>query len=526
MLPYVDESYAQQNQATDAVNVNPFNATSWIGTLTLNPDNDTWYDQQRKPQVLVNIEGENDAWEQIGAALNATDTRPNGFGTRYGDWNSTWSGVTDSYVENSSSQYQSGYQLIQQNVSRTIQTVTTKQARTITTKTVSPQTITKTIGDNVVDVSVVPYLRARDVYFRATDLKPLTNMWQFFDNVNVLGYHIKPSLFIIDQASGLFARQRMEPVTFSSGGSAILMAGPSTANGEGLIYVVGLAGNVAANDTVTGALSNVTATVITVLDRPSDNVAAADANSYIVKMANTFGVKNNTFPLGTIINIAKGTGAGQVRVVTGYDNVTRTITVGAPWTTALDNTSVYSVGFPKTTENGIITGTFAIPAGMFFTGQKKFRLTSSPTNSVTDVGTWAEANYFAQGLLQTKQEQTVSVRVPTIVQTTAGEERTITTGVVASTEVSQYVIRDDTPPPYYGGGDGGGGYYGDNNGGDRGGGDYSTGSEGGGGVSGDWGDCGGGGGTGDGGSCDSGGGGGGDGGGGGGDGGGGGGDGT
>jgi hypothetical protein len=474
MLPFTQESYLQQGQATDAVNVNPFNATSWIGTLVLNPDNDTWYDQQRKPQVLVNIEGENDAWEQIGAALTTLDARPNGFGTRYGDWNSTWSGVTDSYVENSSSQYQQGYQLIQQNVQRTIQTVTTKQARTITTKTVSPQTITKTIGDNVVDVSVIPYIRSRDVYWRASGLKPGSIMYPFFDNVNVLGYYISPSVIAIGPSSVNYWRARMEPVTFTSGGSGIIMIGPRDETSNGRLYIVGLSGNVNVGDVATGSLSNATATVIAVASRPSDNVASANANNYIVKLSNTFSNLSSTWCVGALINIPKGTGAGQTRIISSYDNVTRTIVVTQPFETALDNTSVYSVGHPRTLPSGDVTGTFAIPAGMFFTGQKKFRVTTSPRNAIDMVGTWAEANYFAQGLLQTKQEQTVSVRVPTVIQTTAGEERTITTGVVASSEVSQYVIRDDTPPPYYGGGGGSGD--GSGGGGDYNNGDWSGGS--------------------------------------------------
>lgn len=46
---------------------------------------------------------------------------------------------------------------------------------------------------------------------------------------------------------------------------------------------------------------------------------------------------------GYLIEITSGTGIGQVRVITDYDNGTLTATIGAAWTTPLDGTSVYRI---------------------------------------------------------------------------------------------------------------------------------------------------------------------------------------
>jgi len=45
--------------------------------------------------------------------------------------------------------------------------------------------------------------------------------------------------------------------------------------------------------------------------------------------------------MGTVIYVASGTGAGQTRVVVGYNGTTKVATVDQPWQTVPDNTSVY-----------------------------------------------------------------------------------------------------------------------------------------------------------------------------------------
>lgn len=83
-----------------------------------------------------------------------------------------------------------------------------------------------------------------------------------------------------------------------------------------------------------------------------------------------------------------------------------------------------------TDENGTISGVFEIPNRTdkrFYVGTRKFRLTNSATNS-TDIDIlrgYAETDYHAGGLKQTKQETILSVGTPEITRTVS--ERTLTT---------------------------------------------------------------------------------------------------
>ena len=58
------------------------------------------------------------------------------------------------------------------NFERTTTTTTSGQTRSGVLSKAVPQTITQSIGDRIVDVSVIPYMRTKTVLFTATDFKP------------------------------------------------------------------------------------------------------------------------------------------------------------------------------------------------------------------------------------------------------------------------------------------------------------------------------------------------------------------
>jgi len=49
-------------------------------------------------------------------------------------------------------------------------------------------TNTQSQGDRVVSTDVIPWIRSRDVEFSCTALKPNTQVWPFFDDINVSAY--------------------------------------------------------------------------------------------------------------------------------------------------------------------------------------------------------------------------------------------------------------------------------------------------------------------------------------------------
>jgi hypothetical protein len=56
-----------------------FNLVNYLGKIELNPKSDIWIDTTRNPDVLVNLEGDKDAWDLIIGDRSAFDYE-------WGDW--------------------------------------------------------------------------------------------------------------------------------------------------------------------------------------------------------------------------------------------------------------------------------------------------------------------------------------------------------------------------------------------------------------------------------------------------------
>ena len=65
----------------------------------------------------------------------------------------------------------------------TTTTTTEAQTRSGVFSQVVPSTITQSLGDRVIDVSIIPYMRERGILFTCSDFKPTTELFGFFDNM-------------------------------------------------------------------------------------------------------------------------------------------------------------------------------------------------------------------------------------------------------------------------------------------------------------------------------------------------------
>ena len=86
--------------------------------------------------------------------------------------------------------------------------------------------------------------------------------------------------------------------------------------------------------------------------------------------------------------------------------------------------------------SGVIEGSFIIPrndALKFATGAREFRLSDTSTNNKDTETTFAEAQYHAQGLLETTEERIVSTKVPRLVQSELNDDRTLVDTSVSET---------------------------------------------------------------------------------------------
>ena len=81
-----------------------------------------------------------------------------------------------------------------------------------------------------------------------------------------------------------------------------------------------------------------------------------------------------------------------------------------------------------TDATGTVQGSFIIPRNdvlKFKTGTRTFKLTDSGTNVTTDETTFAEAQFHAEGLIESIQKEIISTKVPSFVTTELNDERTL-----------------------------------------------------------------------------------------------------
>ncbi len=65
---------------------------------------------------------------------------------------------------------------------------TTNQSRSGIETSIGSSTVTKNVGNFVVETSYIPFMRSRRVYFDAQLLKPDTKMYAFFDGTDITSY--------------------------------------------------------------------------------------------------------------------------------------------------------------------------------------------------------------------------------------------------------------------------------------------------------------------------------------------------
>jgi hypothetical protein len=294
-LPYTETALANQNLASNYINVNPYEVFSWEGNIQLSPTSDEWKDTTRRPDVIVNQDGVYDAMMSI---IDATDA----VGTQWNEWTTNWTGVEKTGTR----PYASGRMRATVYDARNVGTASRTGIETF----VSPETIQTDIGDRVVEINFAPFIRSRIIAFKATRLKPNTEVYAFFDGVNVSDY------------------------------------------------------------------------VRTETDAWADMLYSVNDNP-VLNGKNTL----TAHPLGssTLVTDAKG----EVR------------------------------------------GSFFIPnndATFFKTGNREFKLTDNTSNNDAFATTLATANYSAKGLIETKENVTISTRVPTLETREVSDSKTVKSG--------------------------------------------------------------------------------------------------
>jgi len=421
-------SFIEQTKASKSVNVNPYGVVNYLGKIELNPKSDTWLDTTRQADVLVNIEGDKDAWALI--ANNAISYQ----------WDSTeilFLG-TSTTTQDIGSEYDSGGSggraILQDEVTTTISS--NKIIKSGVATQVVPQTIQQKIGDRLIDVSVIPYMRNIGILFTGSDFEPKQTLYPFFDNTLVDKYVSRSNKFVLQGNNlGYFANTgNPESIVVRNMDTGVNVATGivvKTSNNEA--YVVSVNPNTAFG-TITNAnlIGSTSSTTIKIKEYQhySGNAAAANVSNIVLRLDASGSAYEslyaNTANLSTIF-IVSGTGAGQQRTINAYSAATRTARISSNWTTTPDANSIYTIGRPTTNDSGDVAGIFFIPASTFRIGEKKFRLINNSTNDVGSSSTNGDASFFAQGLLGTLQDTIISATVPTTQRVAAKSEQVVTT---------------------------------------------------------------------------------------------------
>ena len=311
-LPFSETNWVTQPYASTAINVNPYNVFSWGGTVELSPDSDEWKEVDVRPTITID---DSSSYDQFVSMAEESGI----LGTQWNEWETNWTGTDVEEFANpgfdredfwwgaTDGQIARGFGPRQSSTTVT-STTTTNQSRSGLRTDIAFDTVTRSDGKKVVEVNFVPFIRSREIYFKAQLMKPDTRVYAFFDGVDVSNY-------VREEAYQEFS-DRTGVTTF-----------------EGQTSHPDTAGNLV------------------------------------------------------------------------------------------------------TDSSGIVEGSFVIPrndALKFATGVREFRLSDSSSNNKDSESTFAEAQYHAQGLLESVEETIVSTKVPRLVTTELSDNRTL-----VETSVSQ-----------------------------------------------------------------------------------------
>ena len=181
-LNYTHRSVIDQSSVTGTENVNPFILMDWLGNITMSPASDSWIETQWTADRVING----------GTRLDTSSANL---------WNSAsfnWAGTpidqlqvgsqTNSITLASSTSL-GGTSTTTRNNGRTVTSTTTQTSTTTSTtgsnRVVASETVRSVIGDRVVDVLVIPFMRSRKIYFKGEGFRPNTKLFPFFDDVSV-----------------------------------------------------------------------------------------------------------------------------------------------------------------------------------------------------------------------------------------------------------------------------------------------------------------------------------------------------
>jgi len=173
MIDYNDHIIDEQPFATKHISINPYFQFKKMGEMVLSPNNDTWSDTERQPDLVVNVDTGTDAVSRIANEIGL-------LGTTWGNWSDLNRSIDSTNI---TTDVEGGGVMF-----RNTQTSNLTSRRRGINRTIESRTDSYNLGDRITDINIIPFMRATTIQFYATKLKPLTKVWAFFDKKPVSQY--------------------------------------------------------------------------------------------------------------------------------------------------------------------------------------------------------------------------------------------------------------------------------------------------------------------------------------------------
>jgi hypothetical protein len=432
-LNYIDRVFVKNEFATRIENVTPFLVTSYSGIIELNPSSDTWVNTKKIEPNRVRIEGSYSSTIQQLQIDQSTGFSP----IDWASWQTDWIGVDVSsfvsltarneIVGSTSENFTrvrtedpAGHGVVDITTTGVRQTTTTADrlainATTSVTNTlnqsregirwnVTEQVDSQMLGERIVNNEFIRYMRARNIEFIARKLKPNTQVYSFFDNVDVSSFTY-PKLLEIAMLDKIFQV-----------GETVNAYDPSNTSQITATFRVAQSNHKYGpynSPTTTYTINpyDINNTISSVYTSSSTILNVDTASLEEAAIGNFYGlIKNQSILIGA----SSGARArvSNVRLIT--DNV------------------------------GTIIGSFFVPETAtisFETGIKKFKLTNIKDNNPIpgSVSSSAEEEFYSQGLLQTSQNTELGIRNARINREVVTDKRVLVSSDISTSSSTQFI---------------------------------------------------------------------------------------
>jgi hypothetical protein len=412
-LPVVKQAYASRLE-----NINPFAVFTFLGDVKINPSSDDWFETDRRPDIVVDIEGNFNTIKNLAEKAGV-------LGTVWNAWQTQWTGAP---ISTGSIKYTTGgnwasrmgdVYLSQAELQTKFGITSWGNARQITVETTAQQvgrnrTGIKTsvvekidrqiVGDRVLSTAAIPYIRSRNILVQIQKLKPNTQFYPFFDGIDISAYCTPATKIAYTPSGADDIAKKATHNKFDTGTNVGSQAIASTRQIGGDTQVCLNRG-----DVITGGTSGATAVVV-------GKEYNSDDNTYALYVSNVQGTFSTTETI-TSSNIL-----GYASAATGVVGTITSKTLGG---TLISNF------------NGDLNLLFNIPNNdslRFRCGSRELKLVDV-TTATGAFTSRARTNYRAEGVIETKQRTVHAVRNGELAQEPLEDNQVIT-------QTSERVVAD------------------------------------------------------------------------------------